>query len=109
MFIRIFTYFQNEYQIKMMIDEIISKQIESINKVEYITIEPYWKIPGIYKVEVEVDLKLEFTEQVREKFLYSISDKWAYFGKTMEEALASETTEGYNYIKNGINMINIIF
>ena len=109
MFIRIFTYFKDEYEIKIMIDEIINKQIEIINKVEYITIEPYWKLEGIYKVEAEVDLKLEFTEEIREKFLYSISDKWTYFGNSMEEALASETTEGCNYIKDGINMINIIF
>ena len=109
MFIRIFTYFQDEYKIKMMINEIINKQIDNINKVEYITIEPYWKIEGVYKVEVEVDLESELTEQVREKFLYSISDKWTYFGKPIEEALASETTEGCNYIKDGINMINIIF
>ena len=87
-FVGVFTYFEDEYEIKMMIDEIINKQIESINKVEYMTIEPCWKIMGIYKVEVEVDLKLEFTEQVREKFLYSISDKWTYLWKTNGRGIA---------------------
>lgn len=109
MFIRLFTHSSNEEESKKILNEIIDKELQYIDKIEYVTIEPYWKLDGIYIVEVNVNLIVEFNEEKIKDFLQSISDKWIYFGNPLEEALASETTEGCNYIKDGINMINIFF
>lgn len=87
----------------------MSYELDNIDKIEYVAIEPYWKIDGIYILEVNVDLKIAFTEERVTKFLDSISDKWTFFGDPIEEALASEATEGCSYIINGVNMVNIFF
>lgn len=109
MFIRLFTHSTSEEESKKILNEIITNELDYIDKIEYVTIEPYWKVESIYKIEVNVNLKEIFNEERMKSFLNSISDKWIFFGKPIEEALASETTEGCNYIKDGVNMINIFF
>lgn len=109
MFIRLFTYSTNEEEYKKILNEIINKEIQFIDKIEYVTFEPYWKLDDIYKVEVNLNLKEKLSEERIKKIFDSISDKWMYFGDPIEEALASETMEGCNYIKDGVNMIDIFF
>jgi hypothetical protein len=43
------------------------------------------------------------------KIRYIQPEKWIEFGNPIDEVLASETTKGCNYIKKGINMINIFY
>lgn len=108
-FIRLFAHSTNEDDSKRIFNEMMDCELDNIDNIEYVAIEPYWKIDGIYKLEANVNFKITFTEKRITKFLDSISDKWTFFGNPVEEALASETTEGCNYIKNGVNMVNIFF
>jgi hypothetical protein len=108
-FIRLFAHSTNEDDSKRIFNEMLSFERDNIDKIEYLVIEPYWKIDGLYKLEANLNFKIAFTEERITKFLNSISDKWTFFGNPIEEALASETTEGCIYIKNGVNMVNIFF
>ncbi|WP_238917732.1 hypothetical protein [Clostridium sp. YIM B02555] len=109
MLIRLFAYSNNEVQAKNIFDSITSSINSSIVFKEYKKIEPYWKIEGIYLIEVRIELDKYFKEESMEEFLKSIADKWIVFGNPIEEVLASEATEGCNYIKKGVNMINISY
>lgn len=47
-----------------------------------------------------------FTQNEFARFLENISDKWTDYG---DSVLASDTTEGCNYIKKGVGLIEIFF
>lgn len=109
MLFRLFAYSNSESEAKKVFDSIINNIENSIVYKEYKKIEPYWKIEGIYVIEVKIELDKDFNEEKKEEFLKSIADKWTMFGNPVDEVLASETTEGCNYIKKGVNMINIFY
>ena len=107
MFIRLFAYANNENNAKLVTNSVLDSIYHNIDKIEYDSCEPYWKINGIYKVEIKVLLKESLTDGQFQFFINDISDKWLLFGSPTDEFLASETTEGCNYIKSGVSLINI--
>lgn len=109
MLFRLFAYSNDEVEAKSVFESIINDIESSIVYKEYKKIEPYWKIEGIYVVTVRIELHNDFEGENKEDFLKSISDKWITFGNPIDEVLASETTEGCNFIKKGVNMINIFY
>ena len=60
----------------------------------------------MFEIGFEVQFNEAFTQEKFERFLESISDKWIEFGLSI---LASDTTEGCNYIKEGVGLIEIFF
>jgi hypothetical protein len=109
MLFRVFEYSNNENDAKVIFDDIINNIKDYITNKNYIKIEPYWKIKGIYVVEVKIQFNKNFNDIILKKFLMSIAYKWMEFGNPIDEVLASETMDECNYIKKDINMINIFY
>lgn len=109
MLFRVFEYSKNQHEAKLIFEHIISEIQNSIISKEYKKIEPYWKVEGIHIVEVLIKLNKSFNKNQHEEFLRSISDKWISYGDPVNEIIASETTEGCNYIKKDVSMINIFY
>ena len=63
----------------------------------------------MFEIEFEVQFNEAFTQNEFEKFIGEISDKWTLLGEPVHSILASDTTEGCNYIKKGIGLIKISF
>lgn len=109
MLIRLFAYASNKGEAKHIFESIIIDIENNIVHKKYTKNEPYWKMEGIYEVEVNIELTRDFNELKRDEFLKSISDKWLAFGEPIEEVLASNTNKDCKYIKSGIKMINIFY
>ena len=60
----------------------------------------------MFEIGFEVQFNEAFTQNEFTRFLESISDKWTDYG---DSVLASDTTEGCNYIKEGVGLIEIFF
>ena len=63
----------------------------------------------MFEIEFEVQLNEAFTQDKFTRFIKSISDKWTCLGDPVHSILASDTTEGCNYIRKGIGLIKISF
>lgn len=106
MHIKVFTYSKNEKETKKIINELLKNELQYIKEIEYKQFEPYWKFDDMFKTKLEVQFNEAFTQDKFTKFLESISDKWIDEG---DSVLASDTTEGCNYIKEGVGLIEIFF
>ena len=60
----------------------------------------------MFEIGFEVQFNEAFTQDKFTRFLEGISDKWTDYG---DSVLASDTTEGCNYIKEGVGLIEIFF
>jgi hypothetical protein len=109
MFIRLFADYDNEQNTTELFYNILDDLKGYIKDVTITSTKPYWKIEGVYVLEAYINLLHELNEEERRVFLESISDKWLFFGKPVNESLASKTTEDCTYIMNGVYMINIHF
>lgn len=109
MFIRAFIYSNSKDEAQDIFESIIESVKDSIKNKEYIENKPYWKIEGIYVVEVKILFDNKFNKSYNDKLLKSICDKWITYGNPIEEVLACDDNEGCNFIKNGLKMINIFY
>lgn len=85
----------------------IIREFVKTEKVE--KIEPYWKYDDTHVVETNIILTCDLGSTEFKELLYKISDKWTFLGKPVNNAIASITTEGCDYVINGIDMINIFY
>ena len=108
MFIRLFAIAVNESEAKTVAENVLSSIRSYIESVDYVKCVPYWKIDGLYEVEMKVLVKASFSDTLLNRFLDDISDKWACLGSPANEFLASVTAKDCNFIKTGIYMINIL-
>ena len=106
MHIKVFTYSKNEKETKKIINELLKNELQYIKEIEYKQFEPYWKFDDMFKTKLEVQFNEAFTQNEFARFLENISDKWTDYG---DSVLASDTTEGCNYIKEGVGLIEIFF
>lgn len=109
MFINLFIYSDNEENAKKIVNELFKNEQSYIKKIEYKRFEPYWKFDNMFEIEFEVQFNEAFTQEKFEKFIGKISDKWTSLGDPVHSILASDTTEGCNYIKEGVGLIEIFF
>jgi len=111
MYINLFAQTTKIDEAKLILKEIIDALNKEVLKYTFIKIEPYWKIKELTHVQAEFSLTSKLSIEERKHFLFSVSDKWTYCGNPIldDEVVASIATEGCNYIKSGIEMINIIF
>ena len=109
MLFRFFIYANAENEARYIYTECIKDIKDNIvNDFYDLIIKPYWKISGIYVLEISIELNIEKGSFWR--FLESMSDSWLKFGSTLaDELLASETSEGCKYMKKGLSMVNIFF
>ncbi|MDE7252850.1 MAG: hypothetical protein K2O32_07910 [Acetatifactor sp.] len=107
MIIRYFVYAQQKDESIEIVEDTLKIIDGDIVLKEYLVIEPYWKIDGMYTVELGIKFN-DKTKQIK-SFLDNLSDYWITFGEPVDEILTSQ--KGQNcYIKdNRIEMINIFF
>lgn len=74
-----------------------------IKRIKYKSNKPYWKIDGMYVVEIKLEFNDKLNNNNFNEFLKSISDNWSIFGMHNEELMSSDT----NYIE--LDMINMFF
>lgn len=106
MFINLFIYSDDEENARKILNDLLQNERQYINKIEYKRFEPYWKFDDMFEIGFEVQFNEAFTQEKFERFLEGISDKWTDYG---DSVLASDTTEGCNYIKEGVGLIEIFF
>jgi hypothetical protein len=70
-------------------------------------IEPYWKLKGVYQIEIEMQLYREINEKEIKKVLSTIGDNWLTFGDPVNELLISDTTDNCDIKLSDVKMINI--
>ena len=109
MLIRLLPYSDDEENAKKIVNDLLQNERQYINKIEYKRFEPYWKFDDMFEIEFEVQFNEAFTQKEFERFIGEISDKWTCLGDPVQSILASDTTEGCNYIKKGIGLIKISF
>ena len=109
MYIRLLSYSDDKEQAKKIVNDLLQNGRQYINKIEYKRFEPYWKFDDMFEIEFEVQFNEAFTQKEFEKFIGEIADKWTSLGEPVHSILASDTTEGCNYIKKGIGLIKISF
>ena len=102
MFIRLFAYAINEIKAKNVLDDVLKAIELDLERIDFLICEPYWKMDGIYEMELKISLKRELSDTELNTFLENISDRWMLFGTPPDEMLASITMEGCNYIKKGV-------
>ena len=107
MFIRLFAYAANDDEARVVAENCLGSLSQNISAVEYTLSEPYRKMDGVYKVELTVSFVQDLSDSQFKVFLDDVSDKWTTFGTPVNEYLASDTTEGCEYIRDGISLINI--
>ena len=106
MYIRLLSYSDDKEQAKKIVNDLLQNERQYINKIEYKRFEPYWKFDDMFEIGFEVQFNEDFTQNEFAMFLENISDKWTDYG---DSVLASDTTEGWNYIKEGVGLIEIFF
>ena len=111
MYISLYVQTRQPDEARALLMEIISSTGRDVTTYTYEKNEHYWKNEGLMHIEVEFLLTPSLSKDERKCFLAKLSDKWIYLGNPVreDEVLASLTAEGCNYIKTGIEMINIIF
>ncbi len=108
MYIKLFARTKNRDEALQIFCDATSSLANEIKEQNIIKTEPYWKIEEIYVIKADTKLYNTLTNEQLKKLWNSISDKWTFYGNPVDEALASLTTEGCNYILKGIYMINIL-
>ncbi len=109
MFIKAFLYANTEDESMKIITDILSPLNIEIGKTK-IELEPYWKINGIYSVDVYVDSDVSILQkEVLEKFLKTIANKWISYGEPINEILISRNDKDIVINNEKIEMINIYF
>ncbi len=109
MFIRLYVNAKSEPKARLVLEKVIKIFQPVLKNKEIQKVEPYWKIDGVYVVEITMVISECKTNVEINRILESIADKWTRFGSPTTELLASDTTENCNFILDGLKMINIHF
>ncbi|MBD8006050.1 hypothetical protein [Bacillus norwichensis] len=109
MFIRLYVNAKSEPEACLVLEKVIKIFQPVLKSKEIQKVEPYWKIDGVYVVEITMLISEGKTEAEINEILESIADKWTRFGSPITELLASDTTENCNFLLDGLKMINIHF
>ncbi|MCC3868992.1 hypothetical protein [Terrisporobacter mayombei] len=103
LFIRLFVYSNNKKESRNITEGIVKPLNDYINKIKYKSNKPYWKIDGMYVVEIKIEFNDKLNQNKFNKFLKEISNNWLTLGMQDEELISSDT----NFIE--LEMINIFF
>lgn len=109
MFIRLYVNAKSKPEARSVLDKVLEIFDPVLQNKEIQKVEPYWKIDGVYVVEMTMLILEGKTEVEINRILESIADKWIRFGSNTNELLAFDTTENCNFLLEGLKMINIHF
>lgn len=107
MFINLYIFADTDNEAKSTVEKIMHNFMHICESYIIHEMKPYWKIAGIYDVDLTLNLKRKLEQNELEKTLLNISDDWLKFGNPPTEYLASDTSENSNYIFDGLKMIVI--
>ncbi|WLR42516.1 hypothetical protein LC087_17775 [Bacillus carboniphilus] len=107
MFVRLFVDANDEKSALDVFNMVIGNLNSIVISYKIEEIKPYWKIDNVLIIEFSLDLSEIITIDKLTEELKGISDKWTAFGEPVEELLASDTTEGCEFLLKGVRMINI--
>ena len=106
-FIKAFLYANTKDESMKIITDILSPLNIEMGKTK-IELEPYWKINGIYSIDVYVDLDASILQkEMLEKFLKTIANKWISYGEPVDEILISRNDKDIIIYNEKIEMIII--
>lgn len=91
LFIRLYVYSNNNIESKNIAKEVVKPLENYIEKIKYIANKPYWKIDGMYVVEIKIKLYDKLNQDYFNKFLKEISNDWSILGINEDELIASDT------------------
>lgn len=100
---RLFVYSNNKKESSNIAEYIVEPLNKYIKKFKYKSNKPYWKIDGMYVVEIKIEFNDKFNENKFNQFLEIISNNWLTLGIQDEELISSNT----NFTE--LEMINIVF
>ena len=107
MFIRMFLYAKSSKEAVSICNDILSNIDLYTEKKEIVEIAPYWKIEGIFQIELSVVLKsTSINNEDLERLLKIFSNIWLSYGQPIDEILILDSSIIYN---EKIEMINIFF
>lgn len=107
MFLRIFTIANDVETSEKICEELLSKLNKYIEKKTYLSNKPYWKMEGVYSVEVKLKLRKKMPNVFLNEFYCSIANKWISYGSPENEVLFSNNIDGCNFKNDNILMLNI--
>lgn len=110
MFIRCFVYANKKDDAQEIIERSLRMMQDNIVEKKNICIEAYWKIDGMYQIELELELDKRRNYETVALFLNSISKCWIqYCSPINNEILASQSEENCHMVNEKINFIDIVF
>ncbi|MCH1625328.1 hypothetical protein [Fredinandcohnia quinoae] len=109
MFIRLYVNANSELEANLVLEKVLNIFQPILKSKGAQKVEPYWKIEGVYIVEITMLISDRKTQGEITEVLERISDNWTRFGSPVTELLASDTTENCNFLLDGLKMINIHF
>ncbi len=110
MFIRMFLYAKSSKEAVSICNDILSNIDLYTEKKEIVEIAPYWKIEGIFQIELSVVLKsTSINNEDLERLLKIFSNIWLSYGQPIDEILITRKLDSSIIYNEKIEMINIFF
>lgn len=110
MFVRMFLYAKSKEEATAICNDILSNIDLYIEQRKIVEITPYWKIEGIFQIELSVVLKNNsINSEDWERFLKTLSNIWLSYGEPIDEILITRKLDGSIMCNEKIEMINIFF
>ncbi|MBD5136548.1 MAG: hypothetical protein HDT39_11405 [Lachnospiraceae bacterium] len=108
MFIRMFLYAKSKKETISICSNILSNIDIHIEKRKVVEIVPYWKIEGVFQIELSIALKNNSIDSNDwERFLKTLSNIWLSYGEPIDEILITRKLDGSIIDNEKIEMINI--
>ncbi|MGE7625255.1 hypothetical protein ACQKMD_20235 [Viridibacillus sp. NPDC096237] len=96
----------NELEARAVTNKFLEKLQTYIIHSKVEKVETYWKIEGMYVVNLMIIWQKHVTRDGLEEVLSPVADKWIDLGDCL---LASKNDEECTYLLEGIDLVNIYF
>ena len=105
-----FLYSESKEEAVGICNSILSDIDLYIEERKIVDISPYWKIEGIFQIELNVVLKNnDINSEDWEGFLKTLSNIWLNYGEPTDEILITRKLDESIIYNEKIEMINIFF
>lgn len=107
MFVRLFANTTDKSEAISILNNTLASIENKIKSKNITKTEPYWKMEYVYLVESEILFYDDLDSEQINQFMYGIANKWMFFGSPINEALASDTVEGCEFLISGVKFYYI--
>ena len=103
-----FLYAKSKKETISICNNILSNIYMHIEKRKVVEIVPYWKIEGVFQIELSITLKNNSIDSNDlERFLKTLCNLWLSYGEPIDEILITRKLDGSIIDNEKIEMINI--